>query len=154
MQALVDGQADDAEVDLVPEHALDDPVGGAGRHHQLDVGMLLAAGAQHRRQVVDQGRCAGADAHLAEPAVAVAPHRCKELVGLLGDALGVLDQLAAGGGGEGALAHPVDETHAEPGLELADLQADGWLRKVEPLGRAREAALRHDLRQAPADGRG
>ena len=59
----------------------------------------------------------------------------------------MLDQLAAGSGGERALAEAVDQPHAETRLELADLEADGGLRQVEALGRAREAALRHDFGQ-------
>jgi hypothetical protein len=107
--------------------------------------MLLAQAGKHRRQVIDQRRGAGADTHLAEPAVAVAAHGRQQALTLPGEALGVLDQLAARSRREGALAHAIDQAHAEPQLELADLQADRRLRKIEPLGRAGKTALGHDL---------
>ena len=44
-QALSYGQADDAQIDLVFQQPLDDAGGGAGRDHQLDVGMLRAQAA-------------------------------------------------------------------------------------------------------------
>ena len=98
-------------------------VGGAGRDHQLDVGMRCAQAAQHGRQVVDQRRGAGADAHSGRanrrggvawrPAGALRPCAMRR---------GVLDQLATGGGGKGAFAQAIDQAHAKPRLELADLQ--------------------------------
>ena len=97
--------------------------------------------------MVDQGGRAGADPHLSEPAVAVPPHGCQQAIGLLVDALRMLDQLAAGSGRERALAQAIDQLHAKTRLELAYLETDGRLREIEPLGRPREAALRDHFGQ-------
>ena len=74
-------------------------------------------------------------------------HGCQQAIGLLVDALRMLDQLAAGGGRERALAETIDQLHAKPRLELAYLETDGRLRQIEPLGRPREAFLRDHLGQ-------
>ena len=47
------------------------------------------------------------------------------------------------------LAHALDQPHAEAPLELADLQADGRLREVEPARRGREAAVLDHLEKRP-----
>ena len=58
------------------------------------------------------------------------PHGREQAIGLLVDALRMLDQLATGGGRERTLAEAIDQPHAEARLELANLQADGRLREI------------------------
>jgi hypothetical protein len=47
------------------------------------------------------------------------------------------------------LAQPLDQAHAEPPLELADLQAHGGLRQVQLARCGREAAELDDLEERP-----
>src|SRR6185369_9011019 len=97
----------------------------------------LAQALQDRRQQVIEDDEARADAHAAEPALAVAAHGDERALGFGGDAAAVLDQGAPGLGRERALAQALDEAHADAALELADLEADRRLREVEPPCRRR-----------------
>ena len=65
------------------------------------------------------------------------------------DPAGSLDERGAGRRGVRSLAQPLDQPHAEPPLELADLQAHGRLREVELARGGREAAELDDPQERP-----
>ena len=122
----------------------------AGRHvgdMQVDARMIGAQLAQDRRQRVGHGGIGGADAHAADPAFAKATHLRFGDVAFTKNSLGGLEKLLAGRRHICLLAHALDQLHADPPLELADLQADGRLRQVELARGAGEAALVDNLLQ-------
>jgi len=61
----------------------------------------------------------------------------------------VLQQERAGRGGEGTLAHALEQGGAAPGLQLAHVQAHRGLAQVQALGGAGEAAVPGDLAEGP-----
>src|SRR5262249_7577950 len=137
------------EVDLVAQQLLHFLRARAERNADLEIGVLGAQALQDRRQQVIEDHEARADAHAAEPALAVAADGDERALGLGGDADAGLDQRAAGCGRERTFAKPLDETHAEAAFELADLQAHRRLREIELPRRGREAAELHDFAERP-----
>ena len=129
------------------QHLLDDGVGGAGRDHELDVGVGRAQTPQHRRQQVGQRRHARTKMDAPDAAVLVATHGSERAVRLGYHAPAVLDQVASGRGRERTLPHAFDEGDAEAALELANLQANRGLRQVQPASCFGEAARLGDLRE-------
>jgi hypothetical protein len=102
----------------------------AGDHDQLELGVARPHPPQQRGQQVD---ARGGARPQAEPA----RHHPAELAkGFLGPLelgegpAGVLEQDRSGLGGEGALAHPLEQGGAAAGLELAHVQADRGLAQV------------------------
>ena len=151
---VVDRQVHQREVGPVLEDVVD-----AGRcrrigDDEVDAGMIEPHAAQDRRQPVDHGRQRGADMHLADPALAKAPHGGVDLIALVENALRGLHQRAARRGGMRLLAETFDQLQAEAPLEFADLQTDRRLCQVrDGVPRRRNSRARR-LRSGLATGRG
>jgi hypothetical protein len=77
----------------------------------------------------------------------MAPHRGERQLGILRETPRVLDQFLARGGRVGALAHALDQPHADTLFEFANLQAHRGLGESKLLRGGGEAAERHDFPQ-------
>ncbi len=96
---------------------------------------------------------AGAETQAARHHPAELPQRLLRPVELGERAPGVLQQHGAGAGGEGPLAHPLQQGGPAAGLEMPDVQAHRGLAQAQALRRAREAAVSSDLAEGPHVGR-
>src|SRR5215813_5021317 len=96
---------------------------------------------EHGRQEIGAYRHGRSQTRLSQPTfVALAPHGCEGFIHVLSQPPCMLDELVARGGGIGALAHALDELHAETFLELADLEAHCGLCEPQLLRGGGEAA--------------
>src|SRR6266851_926469 len=125
-------------------------LGGVARHHdELELRIARPHPPQERRQQVDAGGGAGAEP---QPPRHHAPELAERLLRgleLREGASGVLQQHRPRRGGEGALAHPLEQRGAAAGLELTHVQAHRGLAQVQALRRAREAPMACNLSESP-----
>jgi len=85
--------------------------------------------------------------YAADPAVAEAPHRGIDRIAFAKYPPGSFEQLAPWHRGVCLLAQTLDQSEAEPPLQLADLQTDCRLRQVKPArGGGKAAVLDHSTR--------
>jgi len=131
-----DRQRDQAHVELVGRHRGRDLGGVAGHHDQLQLRVAVPQPAQQRRQQVDARGGAGAESQAARHHPAELAQRLLRRVELGKRAPRVLQQHGAGAGGEGPLAHPLEERGAAAGLELPDVQAHRGLAQTQAFGGA------------------
>jgi hypothetical protein len=83
----------------------------------------------------------GADGQFAPHLLAQALRGTVELALRRQHAIGQRQQSGAVGREPHAARGALEQAHAQALLQRFELQADGWLRQVQPLGRARQAAL-------------
>ena len=117
----------------------------AGLDHDLELRQAAPQRTQGGRQQIDAGGGAGAEPQPSAAAFAMVGDR-GERAGHSGvDLVHVGEQIAAGGGRMRPAADALDQPHAEPALQLLDLQADRRLRQVETACRGGKAAKLHHV---------
>jgi hypothetical protein len=129
-------QRDDRHVQLVVGHRRRDLGSVAGHHDQLELRVARPQAPEQRRQQVDARDGA-------RPQPQPPRHHAAELaegflrgLQLREGAAGVLQQQRPRRGGEGALAHALEQRGAAARLELAHVQTHRGLAQVQALGRA------------------
>ena len=129
-----------AEVEGAAEHLGGHLPGGHAAHLDLRVGVVRAEPFDDRQQDV-HGPFVGADQHAPAPQVLQLADRARGLRAQCREALRVVQQELARLGQPAALRGAVEQAFVQLVLEPPDGLADGRLRAVQPLRRAREAAL-------------
>ena len=151
---LLDGHRNDADIELVAEDARDDVFGRVDGDGDLQVGVGPPEPGEDGRQEIGADRHRRSQARSSQPPFAVAAHRGERLLLLLGEPPRVRDQFLARRRRVRALAHALDEPHAEPLLELADLQAHGGLRQTQLVAPPPRSCPARRLRSGRGAGRG
>ena len=88
-RAAVGGQRCEAEVEGVSQYLLDDVVGRARGHHEIDVGAFLTQILEDRGKQIHKRRRSGPEAYLGTALAPVPPHRSQRQMGLRLDPLGM-----------------------------------------------------------------
>src|SRR6476469_4419294 len=125
---------------------MDDVVNTGGRWRigddQINTGMIESYLAQDRRQFVDHRGQGHADPHASDPPFAKSPHRRIDRVALAKNAPCGFDELTTRNRGVCLLSQTLDQLQTKSPFKFTYLQADRWLRQVEPTrGRRKTAAL-------------